>query len=77
MAFISLYHPLKRMAKPDILRQAQDERVAKTGWGGRIRTSDHRTKTCCLTAWPRPKRNYQFLLSTTLHQMLDVLHQDP
>lgn len=27
----------------------------KIGWGGRIRTSDHRTKTYCLTTWPRPK----------------------
>ena len=24
------------------------------GWGGRIRTSDHGTKTRCLATWPRP-----------------------
>ncbi len=24
------------------------------GWGARIRTWDHETKTRCLTAWPRP-----------------------
>src|SRR5882724_10521834 len=26
------------------------------GWGARIRTWDHGTKTRCLTAWPRPNR---------------------
>ena len=25
------------------------------GWGARIRTWDHGTKTRCLTAWPRPR----------------------
>src|SRR5205823_6113610 len=27
----------------------------KGGWGARIRTWDHGTKTRCLTTWPRPK----------------------
>ena len=26
----------------------------KFGWGGRIRTYDHGTRTRCLTAWLRP-----------------------
>ena len=27
------------------------------GWGARIRTWDHGTKTRCLTAWPRPSES--------------------
>src|SRR3954451_11935295 len=29
------------------------------GWGGRIRTCDHGTKTRCLTTWPRPNERGQ------------------
>src|SRR4051794_8669755 len=30
----------------------------RRGWGARIRTWDHGTKTRCLTAWPRPRAMY-------------------
>ena len=36
-----------------LLRATSRSRVAD-GWGARIRTWDHGTKTRCLTAWPRP-----------------------
>ena len=32
----------------------------KSGWGARIRTWDHGTKTRCLTAWPRPRASREF-----------------
>ena len=34
-----------------------------TGWGGRIRTSDHGTKTRCLTAWLRPTEDCAAILA--------------
>ena len=37
-----------------LLRVCPWSRSAKDGWGARIRTWDHGTKTRCLTTWPRP-----------------------
>jgi hypothetical protein len=34
----------------------------KRGWGARIRTWDHETKTRCLTAWPRPNTLFEITI---------------
>jgi hypothetical protein len=43
---------------PNLTRQNDKKlfhiNMLKCGWGARIRTWDHGTKTRCLTAWPRP-----------------------
>lgn len=33
------------------------------GWGERVRTSDHGTKTRCLTAWLLPKEDNKFYIT--------------
>ena len=38
------------------------------GWGARIRTWDHGTKTRCLTAWPRPIRSRTRILPWSSHR---------
>src|SRR5262245_35409931 len=41
---------------PAITTAARDFAMSgKSGWGARIRTWDHGTKTRCLTAWLRPR----------------------
>ena len=38
-------------------RERENPRLG--GWGARIRTWDHETKTRCLTTWPRPITQYR------------------
>ena len=44
-----------RRAHPRSEPGGHDERCEGRGWGGRIRTSGHGTKTRCLTTWLRPR----------------------